>query len=234
MVQNSALRIATGSTLMSSIQHLHSETLTLPLQHHLDMICSQFLASALRPTHPSHTVVTSHPGPRQMKQTLRSSQLHRVSPYLTEDGTIDPDSYKSTINSIHSDSVQLAIATLGASKVLGIIPPEICSSELNLPRACRTSLSLLRSCYSARLRSYQHRIDSTECPLRPECLQEPHTTHHVFSCSAHPTCLSAVDLWRNPCDVAAFLAGLEVFRDLPHQEDAPLHIPPEPPPGRGD
>ena len=53
-IQNQALRIATGSLLKSDIQHLHSESSVLPLPDHLSMLCSQFLAGALRPTHPSY------------------------------------------------------------------------------------------------------------------------------------------------------------------------------------
>jgi hypothetical protein len=54
-IQNSALRIATGSLQMASASHQHSEAEVLP---HLSLLCSQYLASALRPHHPSHPIVT--------------------------------------------------------------------------------------------------------------------------------------------------------------------------------
>ena len=63
-IQNQALRIATGSVLKSDVQHLHSESEVLPLSDHLPMLCSQFLAGALRPSHPSFPLVTQDPGPR--------------------------------------------------------------------------------------------------------------------------------------------------------------------------
>merc|ERR1712015_241947 len=45
-VQNAALRVATGCHTASPIEHLHVESKSLPLADHLDMVSSQFLASA--------------------------------------------------------------------------------------------------------------------------------------------------------------------------------------------
>jgi hypothetical protein len=53
-VQNKGLRIVTGCHKATSIDHLHSETQVLPVSDDLDMICTQFLASVMRPAHPSH------------------------------------------------------------------------------------------------------------------------------------------------------------------------------------
>jgi hypothetical protein len=64
-VQNKALRIATGAHQMAHIDHLHSEAKVLPVNNHLTMLCTQFLASALRPYHPSHQIVNSYAGPSQ-------------------------------------------------------------------------------------------------------------------------------------------------------------------------
>ena len=230
LIQNSALRIATGSTQMASLQHIHSETLTLPLQQQLKLLCSQFLASAMRVEHPSHPIVISHPGPRQMKHTLSSTHLHTVAPYLNTDGNTSPDTYTATLKFIHSDIVQDTITTLATSNVLGIIPPDICTSECTLPRVYRTTLSQLRSGYCSRLRSYLHRIGSSDDPTCPECMQEPHTTHHLFSCQAYPNSLQVADLWHRPCEVAALISGMTAFRDLPPLDGPPHNIPPEHPP----
>ena len=63
-IQNSALRIATGSHKMASVSHLHSETEVLPVSDHLSLLCSQFLCSSLRLGHPSLPVVSQTSGPR--------------------------------------------------------------------------------------------------------------------------------------------------------------------------
>ena len=92
-VQNAALRIATGTVLMSSQDHLHSEAEMLPVDRELAMLCEQFLLGALRPGHPSNAVVTANPGPRRIRQTLRSKFLPAVEPFL-QDGATPEDSYR--------------------------------------------------------------------------------------------------------------------------------------------
>ena len=82
-IQNSALRIATGCVRMASIDPFHEETEMLPVQDHLSLICYQYLARALQPNNPSHSVITSPSGSRDMKQTLQSRFLHSVAPHLS-------------------------------------------------------------------------------------------------------------------------------------------------------
>ena len=79
-IQNSALRIATGSLKMASTDHLHQEASVLPVRAHLSMLCSQFLLSALRPNHPSHPTVTADSGPRNIRHTLQSRFRPSISP----------------------------------------------------------------------------------------------------------------------------------------------------------
>lgn len=230
-IQNSALRIATGSTKMSSFQHLHSETLTLPIVDQLELLNTQFLASALRPDHPSHTVVTSPSGPRPMKKTLQSAYIGRLTPHLNNLGQVDPDSYRPIIASIHTDIVRDSIVRLGSSKTLGRPPPMIDPSELLLPRIYRSTLSQLRSGYCSRLKSYQYRIGGADSPDCPECGSHPHTSELLFNCPSFPTDLDLSDLWARPLDVAAFLRTHVAFSDLPPLVALPPLIPPEPPPG---
>ena len=67
-IQNSALRIAaTGCVKMTSINHLHEETEMFPIQDHLFLISSQYLAWSLQPNKTSHSVVTSPSDTRNMK-----------------------------------------------------------------------------------------------------------------------------------------------------------------------
>ena len=95
-IQNSALSIATGCVKMASIDHSHEEIEMLPAQNNLSIICSQYLARALQPTNPSHDVVTSPSGSRDMKQTLQSRFLHIIAPHLSS-GSLSPAEYGTTI-----------------------------------------------------------------------------------------------------------------------------------------
>ena len=97
-IQNSALRVATDSVKMISIDHLCEETKMLLVQDDLSQSSSQYLVSVLQrqPTHqpltnissalpfsnnPSHSVVTSPSGMR--KKNLQSRFFHRVAPNLS-------------------------------------------------------------------------------------------------------------------------------------------------------
>ena len=132
-VQNAALRIATGCHKMSSIQHLHSESNVLPVANHLRLLCTQFLANAMRPLHPSHAVVSSPPGPRRMKETLQSKFGPALHPFLLN-GVIPNASYKKVIQTLHTDAVTSSISSLGPNSVLGVTPPQINANERDLPR----------------------------------------------------------------------------------------------------
>ena len=45
VIQNAALRIATGSHMMASVDHLHMEAELMKVGEHLDMLCAQSLAT---------------------------------------------------------------------------------------------------------------------------------------------------------------------------------------------
>ena len=86
-IQNAAMRIATGCHLRASSDHLHTETQLLPVVNCLEMVCAQYLASALRPTHLSHTIVTQPSGPRHQRDTLQSKFLLKILAYRTNNIT---------------------------------------------------------------------------------------------------------------------------------------------------
>ena len=226
VVQNSALRIATGCVKRTDVHHLHEETKVLPVSNHLSLLCTQFLARALQPTHPSHQIVTTPPAPRNMKKPLQSRFHSRVEPY-TVNGIVPPATYRSTIGSIHTDAVSQALASYRVNKVLGARPPVVAPEEASLPRAHRVALGRLRSGHSPVLNSYLMAIESptTQSDLCPMCRTEAHTTGHIFACPARPTPFTTIDLWSSPCAVASFLSGLP-FMSLP----ALPRPPPEPPP----
>ena len=69
VMQNAALRTATGCTQDTNIQHLHDETLTLPIHKHLQLHASQYKQKTQHPSHPLHKHTTYFNTPR-LKKTL--------------------------------------------------------------------------------------------------------------------------------------------------------------------
>ncbi|KAI5732608.1 hypothetical protein M8J76_002264 [Diaphorina citri] len=93
-----------------------------------------------------------------------------------------------------------AVENFTPNRVLNQQPPEVSNEELRLPRKTRSTLAQLRSGWSKILNAYLHRINNEVENKCPDCQQSPHDVHHLFTCSAHPTNLTPIDLW-----VAIFL-----------------------------
>jgi hypothetical protein len=231
IVQNRCLRRITGCHQAASIDHLHAETGILPFQKRLGMLCAQFLASAMRPMHPSHYLVLLPPGPRKnkygrpLKETLSSRYMKVVEPYLNQNGIMAEVSYKRAIESIHTSAVRNAIKKQKINPLIGRIPPPVNVSEERLSRTFRTTLSQLRSTYCSALKSYQAKIRNTNDDTCPECNSAPQTVLHLFSCTAYPTQLKPIDLWHNPILIARLLISIPTFDHLP-----PLCLSPVAPP----
>ena len=238
-IQNRSLRLVLGCHSLTAIDHLHSECKELPVEQHLRLLSAQFLALCLQPDHPSHQYVTLDRGRRPMKETLRSKCLADVEPFLNDDGVVERGSYEAAKVGIHTKIVSETIDSLGPNRVLGRQPPPIDPTEVYLHRQIRSTLSQLRSSHCARLLSYQARIGSSPTDLCPDCSLEPHTTAHLFNCTARPTSLNPIDLWQNPWRVAHFLQSTPSFDFLPCAGPPPPpprrclrpRPPPEPPPG---
>ena len=112
------------------------------------------------------------------------------------------------------------LAARDNNKILRTHPPQVSSTEENLPRHTRRTLAQLRTNKSPFLLSYLHKIDASThpSPLCPLCSTHEHTTQHLFSCPQIPTTLSALDLWRDPSGVAALLDDWrEKLAANPHQ-----------------
>jgi hypothetical protein len=54
LVQNAPLRLITDCHKAASVNHLHAEVKLMPVAEHLSLLCMQFLASRMHPSHPSH------------------------------------------------------------------------------------------------------------------------------------------------------------------------------------
>jgi hypothetical protein len=113
-VQNEALRIATGCHRFTPIAHLYTEEKMLPIKNHLQMLCNQFLASALSRSHVSFPVVTLPPGPRKMKikRTIYDTLIEFVRPYLTDRVMLDIN-YKCALKALNSAAVAASICENG-------------------------------------------------------------------------------------------------------------------------
>ena len=189
VMQNAALRACTGCTHDTNIQHLHDETNILPIQRHLQLHASQIRQKAQYPSHPLYRYTTHNTSQRLMKPTTFNN-----SRYTTNIPT-DPC------------TVSQHLAARDNNKILRTHPPQVSSTEENLPRHTRRTLAQLRTNKSPFLLSYLHKIDASThpSPLCPLCRTHGHTTQHLFSCPQISATLSALDLWRDPSNVAALL-----------------------------
>ena len=158
------------------------------------------------------------------KARLSDIFIDVLSPHLSN-GIIDPLNYNCVLSFLHSSAVQAEIDQQDLNPLLGSTPPDINAEEANLPRSSRTCLSQLRSHQCVRLNLYKLKIGKSDTDICPLCRLTPHTTQHLFECTAAPTTLTVRDLWSNPKEVTDFLSSQPPFADL-----LPLHPPPPPPP----
>ena len=209
--QNAALRIATGSTRSTPVQHLHNECRVLPLKQHMDMRGAQFLAKAEGPSHPCHYFHNPTATPRAVRMTparYLKDCLESIPP-CPQDTSI--------ARHVHNIYASRAIEDRGANSILGFPPPQVDPSETQLSRADRVNLGRLRCGHHTGLRSYRHRIGLEAEDLCLRCLGAPDTTSHVVevcpSLSQEREAMgivSCLDLWTQPVESADFLrvAGL--------------------------
>ena len=119
VIQNVAMRIANGCPLRTLSDHLNAETKLLSIVKIMENVCAQYLASALRPTHPSHTLVAQPSGTRNQRDTLQSKLLPKISAYLTKNLT-QIDEYQQIYKEFHDQAVQEAIRTKPSNLIIQI------------------------------------------------------------------------------------------------------------------
>ena len=233
-IQNAGLRIVSGCIKMTSEEHLHTEAKMLSVSAHLQLLTAQYLASSMRPSHPLHSVITSTPGPRDMKNTLRSAFIDDVRPFLVND-VIPPAQYTDAKNKIHASYVTRAIGSRQNANIVNRPTPPVHKSDETLPRAHRSVLAQMRSGYCSSLNSFLVKVRRSDTSTCPQCGVDAHTPAHLFQCQTHPTNLRPIDLWLRPKRVATFLSCLPPFSHLPPLPPPQLapgrpRPPPEPPP----
>ena len=194
VAQNNALRIITGAHMMSSIDHLHAEANLLQVKDHSELLSAQYLAKCLEEDHVNFNITTRGRRPREMKETLYSKHYEEIRPLLT------PGDTKKTLQTVHTHYVDQALKRQGNNRVLNDRPPTISSEETRLNRQERTKLAQLRSGHCRLLGNYKKRIGKDNTDLCPDCGTVTQDVRHLFSCPAHPTTLTLLDLWNRPAD----------------------------------
>ena len=178
-MQNAALRTATGCTQDTNIQHMHDETLTLPIHEHLQLHASQYKQKTQHPSHPLHKHTTYFNTPR-LKKTLflTTAATQQTFPQTLQYQPTTTD-IKTNMRHIHTSIVSRHLATRGNNKIIHTPPPHISSSEERLPRRTRCTLAQLRTNKSPFFKSYLHKVDAKThpSPLCPLCNIHTHDTH---------------------------------------------------------
>ena len=202
VMQNAALRTATGCTQDTNIQHLHDETLTLPIHEHLQLHASQYKQKTQHPSHPLHKHTTYFNTPRLKKTTIFNNGRYTTN-IPTDPHTVTTTDIKTNMRHIHTSIVSRHLATRGNNKILRTPTPHTSSSEEILPRLTHRTLAQLRTNKSPFLKSYLHKVDAKThpSPLCPLC--NIHT--HIISSTA-PT-YAPLDLCTDPAGVTALLDG---------------------------
>jgi hypothetical protein len=206
-IQNIALRTATGCTADSNTQHLHDETLVLPIKNHLQLQASQLRQKSQKPSHPLHNLLQQQNPKRQIKNSIFQANNTYIHTIATDPTTVTTENIKQNLKTIHTSIVQKYMTDRHPNKILNKEPPTINKSEESLSRKTRRILAQIRTNKSPLLFTYKHKIDphtypNSFCPL---CKSHEHDTTHLFSCSQVPTHLTPIDLWKNPVEAAALL-----------------------------
>ena len=207
VMQNAALRTATGCTQDTNLQHLHGETLILPIHEHPQLYGSHYKQKTQHPSHLLHKHITDFNTPR-LKHYLSTTNTTQQTFLKTPTQSLQ--TYNKHVPYTYICFSRL-LATKTQYKIMRTPPPHIISSEEILSRFTRCSLAQLSTNKSPFLiKSYLHKVDakSHPSPLCPLCYTHIHNTYHLFNFTLIRTMLLPMDLWRDPTGVTALLARL--------------------------
>ena len=149
-MQNAALRTTTGWTQDTNIQHLHDETLILPIHEHLQLHVSQYKQkpTSITPLTQTYNILNT---PRLQNTIFNNGRYTTNIP--TDPRTITTTYLKTNMRHIHTSIVSRHLVTAGNNKIMRTPPPHISSSEEILPRLTRRTLGQLRTNKSPFLKS---------------------------------------------------------------------------------
>ena len=119
------LRIATGYTSDTNINHIHDETKILPIEKHLRLHSSLLRQKASHPDHPLHRLTTQPQPPRLKKKTIFNNNKYTLN--IDPDPTlaIDENTIKRNMKTIHTTIVQDHLNNRPINKLLNRPPPDI-------------------------------------------------------------------------------------------------------------
>ena len=150
------------------------------------------------------SITTREPPKRMMKETLFARHRSAVEPLMI------PKDRKTTLQAIHTMSVDQDVTSLGRNVVLDDRPPAINISEKELTQKERTTLAQLRSGHYRLLGSYKSRISrDVSLEVCADCSKTPHEVKQLFNCPSHPTTMTPSDLWNRPVDAIREISYLE-------------------------
>ena len=187
------MKIATGCTHDTNIQHLHDETNILPIYQHLQ-----------HPTHPLHKL-TIHPHTPRLKKQTTFNNINYTTNIDTHPNTVTQQQITANSTQIHTSIVHTYLIQHNHNKLIQQIAPKISLSEISLSTETRHTLAQLRTNKSPILMSYLHKVDETHYPS-PLCKTHPHTTEHLLNCTHLYTWSNIMDLWMSPRRVVPLLA----------------------------
>ena len=156
----------TGCTHDTNIQHLHDETNILPIQKHLQLHESQVRQKAQYPSHPLYIYTAHNTSLRLMKPTTFNNSRYTTN-IPTDPCTVTTADIKANMHDIHTRILSQHLAARDNNKILRTHPPQVSSTEENLPRHTRRTLAQLRTNKSPFLLSYLHKINTPITTLPP-------------------------------------------------------------------
>ena len=112
VIQNNALRIATGCTADTNTNHLHQETLVLPLSNHLRLHASQLKEKTKLPYHPLHPLRMQPKPPRIMKKTIFQENNNYTTDIKTNSQNIELAVITNNMKQIHTEIVHQYTQTI--------------------------------------------------------------------------------------------------------------------------
>ena len=110
VMQNAALRTATGWTQDTNIQHLHDKTLILPIHEHIQLHASQYKQKTQHPSYPLHKHTTYFNTPRLKTPTIFNNGRYTTN-FPTDPYTVTTTDIKTNMRHIHTSIVSMHLAT---------------------------------------------------------------------------------------------------------------------------
>ena len=206
VMPNAALRTATGCTQDTHIQHLHDETLTLPIQEHLQLHVSQYKQKTQHPSHPLHKHTTYFNTPR-LKNTIFSNGRYTTN-IPTDPHTVTTTEIKTNMRHMHTSIVSRHLATR-RNNMYTVYCAHLHHTLVALKRYFHTSLvAPLPNSEQTNIPSSNHTYTKST----------PHHIHQHYSPSATPTHTPSLQLhphthhtvthvlWTDPVGVMELLA----------------------------